>query len=204
MTSDLTDLLVVLEQQAKAELAGIEQQQRTEAERVGAQARTDAELLQRTAVDEAVRTAERDAARMLAEARLGAAGIRRAAREQALADVRAGVQARLVELHGTAAGSAVTIALLDEALEQLPSATTVVVAAPYSALVGTHLAGRTAAHVTSDDAGGDGALLTDDAGRLVDNRVQTRLDNAWPALRSHLAAGWDDIATVPPRTGVAR
>lgn len=209
MTGDLTDLLVVLERQAEAELAAIEQQRRTEAERVCAQARTDAEVLQRTAIDLAVRTAEQDAARLLAEARLGAAGIRRAAREQALTDVRARVQTRLVALQGTVAENAATIALVDEALEQLPNATTVVVAPRHSALIGTHLAGRTAVQVTSDEAVRDGALLTDDAGRLVDNRVQTRLDNAWPALRGRLSAGWDESATRLPATvlpvaGVAR
>ncbi|MCY7289411.1 MAG: hypothetical protein LH624_14490, partial [Cryobacterium sp.] len=150
MTRALTDLLAALDEQAKAELSDVEQGQRAKADRVCALARTEAERLRLSVVASAVSTAEYEAARLLADARLGAARTRRTACEQALTEVRAQVQERLAALGSTNAGTAATLALVDEALEQLPGASTVVVPANHADAVSEHLAGRTAAEVTGD------------------------------------------------------
>ena len=194
----LTGLIDSLEAEADAELARQREADRAEVERIRAAARAEAERTLEAAVAAVEADARRTSAAAIGQARARAAARLRDEREAALAAVHAAARERLAGLRGQPGYSDVLAALLAEALAVLPRAEAVHVD-PRDREVADralHRSGpvgdgrpphgpRVVADLCTD---GGGAVSG--GGRRVDNTVESRLDAAWPRLRSALVRSW--------------
>jgi V/A-type H+-transporting ATPase subunit E len=180
----LADLLRAIELDAAEERAQAERETAAQATAIVAQARREATELETVlaAAPEADARAEAESVRALA--RLHAAGLVRAAREEAFGSVITGIRAELAALRGTERYPEVFRVLLDEGRRALPAARRLRVDRRDLELA-TPLSGGLHLDPTLDTCGG--VELASDDGRTLRNTVEERLANAEPRLRREFA-----------------
>lgn len=186
----LEGLLQALERDAEHELSEAIAEDRSRAEAILAVAHGQAENLRRHRLHEVRSQGLAEAERLLATAR---AQVRREDRESVetrLRRVRVDTAEALRDFRGTAEASAATLALFEEAMAALPEATAARVgpesAADIQRLVGQRWPGLRL-EIDLDDLG---VVLTDDAGRRLENTASVRLANDWPDARAAVARLW--------------
>jgi len=158
------------------------------AEEILTRAREQAERDRQARLDQATQAARLQARRILSRAATTARVARRDTLEQQLRAVRTDVEAELAARPGTPAGTRATLALIEEALALLPTATTCHVdPAEVDAVRQQH-----PQLAVAPTPLGVGVVVADDAGRAVDNTAPSRLEAAWPLLRPVLLRAMQD------------
>jgi vacuolar-type H+-ATPase subunit E/Vma4 len=179
----IAGLLAALEVDAEDELARIDEETLRETRAVIDAAHADAGRLEREPVDAQEGALQAEAARRRSAARLDADRMLREAREESMQEALAVLRARLAALRDGKAYPELLGALLREAHEALPGATSVLVDARDAELV-RDLADGLGVEPALELWGG--VVLESDAGRCVRNTLEERLANAEPALRTEL------------------
>ena len=182
----LPDLLQTLDTDGERELQALLADQAERAEAIILAARTGAAALVRDAVGQARRSGAQEAERLRADAAAQARRVIDDTVNHELGQVLDLARARLDQLALDRVGVEVTQRLLLQALQVLPDATHCRIPtghAPAAASVAPGLE-------VDDDLSGLGVVVADDAGRSVDNTVDTRVGHAWPELRAALASSW--------------
>lgn len=186
----LEDLLRTMERDAARELADAVAQDEAQAAAILLAARDEGNRLRRSRLDEVRAETKRESDLRTAAARSRRHNEDRAALEERLGQVQADAQRALRSLREGEAAVAPTLALLEEALTALPSATVAHVG-PASADQAARLLEEGWPHVQLEtDLEDVGAVVTDEAGRRLDNTTSTRLGNDWPDARVAVAGLW--------------
>ncbi len=182
----LADLLQALDRDAAQDLETTLAAQRRQADGIVATAHTDAAALIEDAVATATKEAHVAANAVRAQAQAQARTTIRAAVQGALTDLRDEVEAALREA-AEADGEMITLVLVRESLDALPTATRVRVPPGF--------VDRVVRDWPDLEVLGDleelGATVEDHAGRTLVNTVSLRLDMLWPSLVSPLVRGWE-------------
>ena len=185
----LSELLSTLEHEAREEAARLDDGARREAEDIVDGARAEAERMIAEAVAESEDDARREAEAMDARARLERDAQLREAREAAIEQMLEDAREELAGLHRQDAWGGVLEALLDEALAASPSATRVRVRPEDTQRIRAALTAREREmQVDADLEGWGGVELSDDAGVIVRNTLEERLDSASERVRDALTS----------------
>jgi vacuolar-type H+-ATPase subunit E/Vma4 len=182
----LRDLLAALEEEGAAEHERAQQSRRHQADQILTEARERAAKAHHDRIARAETSANETAQRLLTAARSEARAAVRAARDDALEEVLAGVRRSLSDLPGTPIGAATASACLEEALAALPLASIVRVHPADAVELRCDVPVKVAA-----DLGAGGVIVEDTEGRYLDNTYLTRLANSWPDLRIGLSRSWE-------------
>ena len=184
----LQALLDTMEAEGERELQVLLAGDQRRAEEILTRAREQAQEDRQARLDQATEAARLEARRIVSRAAATARVSLRDTLEQQLREVRTDVEAELAARPGTPVGTRATLALLEEALALLPTATTCHVDPaevdavreqhPQLEVIPTHL--------------GVGVVVVDDADRSVDNTAPSRLEAAWPLLRPVLLHALQD------------
>jgi len=180
----LADLLRVIEADADEELVRLERETAAEAETVVELARDEARILAAALANGREAEARDEAERALALARLDAAAIVRAAREESFAELLDGLRVQLAALRDSERYPQLLRLLVDESRAALPVAGVLRVD-PRDAELARPLARGLRLEPDLETWGG--AELATDDGRLVRNTFEERLANAEPLLRLRFA-----------------
>jgi vacuolar-type H+-ATPase subunit E/Vma4 len=186
----LRELIDTLERDAELELERRRTADAATAERIRTEAEAQAERIVAAAVaaaeDEAAARVRRD----LVDARALAARELRHAREAALTAVHDAARDRLAGLRADPEYADLLSACLAEALAAVPEAERVHVDPRDAGRVSTLLDHRGDAIRVVADLTCWGGVVAAMPGRRVDNTLESRLQAAWPQLRSALATAW--------------
>jgi vacuolar-type H+-ATPase subunit E/Vma4 len=180
----LKDLLNAIEAEANEESASLENESRAEADAILAEARADAARARQEILRAHAPATANEANRRVALARLEASRLEREAREEAYALLIEEARTRLAAVRDEPGYRDTLRALMREALDALPDASTArvhaldeTVVADLSCQLGADLA-------VAPDPGVDGGVVLQSAGgRVVRNTFEERLASATPRLR---------------------
>lgn len=180
----LAELLTALETEAATEASRLEAEAADEARRIVEVARTEADAVEESAARADESDRERELAQSGAAARLAAAGLLRAAREESFDVLLAHVRERIRTLRDDRGYPDALRATIRECIAVLPDATTLRVD-PRDERLAAELVDELGVNLTVvptlETAGG--AQLLADGGRSVLDTLEERLVNAEPALR---------------------
>lgn len=186
----LADLLQALDRDAAQDLETTLAAQREQADDIVATAHTGAARLVEDSIATATQDAHRAASAVRAQAQAQARTATRATVDGALNDLRGEVEEALRRA-AQSDGEMITLALVRESLDALPTATRVHVPPGFVDTVAETVARDWPDLEVLGDLQELGATVEDRSGRTLVNTVSMRLDMLWPTLAAPLIRSWE-------------